>query len=134
MALRVFLVEDSQVMREHLTEVLLNEADVDMVGMAETEHDAKVWLESHPDQWDVALVDLYLKEGTGAGVVTHCKRRRPNQTLLVMTGQDQKPLLHQCKLMGADAVYSKATELDDMLAYCIGLSHSHQVAWERVTY
>ncbi len=123
MVLRVFLVEDSAAMRAHLIEILVTEARVDIVGIAETENQAIDWLDRNADRWDIALVDLFLREGTGAGVIEHCRERRPDQSVHVMTNHARDDaLLHDCKLLGADAVYHKATGLDDLVAYCIGLA------------
>ena len=130
MALKVFLVEDSAALRAHLTDILITEAKVIIVGLAETEAQAKDWLERNPDNWDIALVDLFLHEGTGAGVVQQVRNRRPNQTVFVMTNHiSDDALLHSCKLMGADAVYHKGTELDDMVANCIGLATRKSVPY-----
>ncbi len=122
MGLRVFLVEDNPVMREYLAQVLWIEAEVETVGTAETETQARQWLALNPTAWDIAVVDLCLKEGSGAGVVDFCRNRQADQALVVMTNQDVLPLLQRCKLLGADAVYDKTTELDDMVAYCIGMA------------
>jgi len=119
MTLRVFMVEDSEAMRAHLTDRLSTKAGVAVVGVASTEAQAKHWLQSNPGQWDVAVVDLFLREGTGAGVVEHCRDRHPGQVVVVMTNhaKDER-LLQDCKRLGADAVYHKATELDSLVAYC----------------
>jgi two-component system OmpR family response regulator len=122
MGLRVFLVEDNPAMREHLAQVLWTEAEVELVGTAETETQAKLWLGLNPTGWDIAVIDLCLKEGSGAGVVEFCRNRQSDQALLVMTNQNVRPLLQRCKLLGADAVYDKTKELDDMVAYCIGMA------------
>lgn len=122
MGLRVFLVEDNPAMREYLAQVLWTEAEVELVGTAETETQAKLWLALNPAGWDIAVVDLCLKEGSGAGVVDFCRGRQSDQALVVMTNQNVLPLLQRCKLLGADAVYDKTTELDDMVAYCIGMA------------
>lgn len=123
MVSRVFLVEDSPALCAHLTEILVNEAGVEIVGIAETEDQAIDWLDHNADRWDVALVDLFLREGTGVGVVQHCRDRRSDQSIFVMTNHVlNDALLHHCKLLGANAVYHKANELDDLVANCIGLA------------
>ena len=130
MPLKVFLVEDSAALRAHLSDILITEAKVIIVGMAETEAQAKDWLERNPDNWDIALIDLFLREGTGAGVVQQIRNRRSNQTVFVMTNHiSDDALLHSCKLMGANAVYHKGTELDDMVANCIGLAARQSVPY-----
>lgn len=123
MVLRVFLVEDSAAMRAHLIETLVDRARVDVVGIAETEKEANDWLDRNRDRWDIALIDLFLREGTGAGVIEHCRERHPGQSVLVMTNHARDAaLLHECKLLGADAVYHKALELDGLVAHCIALA------------
>lgn len=123
MTLKVFLVEDSAAQCAHLAHILVTEARVEIVGISETESQAIDWLDRNPDRWDIALIDLFLGEGTGAGVIQHCQDRRPDQSVLVMTNHAQNDgLLQHCKLLGADAVYHKATELDELVAYCNGLA------------
>jgi len=123
MALKVYLVEDSAATRAHLSSILVTEASVDIVGVAETENQAIEWLDRNPDLWDIVLVDLFLEEGTGVVVLEHCHDRRPDQSVLVMTNHSRDDaLLEHCRLLGADAVYHKATELDQLVAYCTGLS------------
>jgi two-component system OmpR family response regulator len=121
MALRVFLVEDSAAQCAYLAQILVAKARVTIAGMAETEGQAIDWLNRNAGQWDVALVDLFLGEGSGAGVIQHCQNRRPDQSILVMTNHTQdSDLMHRCKLLGADAVYHKATALDSLVAYFTG--------------
>jgi len=121
MALKLFLVEDSPAQREYLTHILQTKAGVEIVGIAETEKQAIDWLDRHDGRWDIALVDLFLGEGTGAGVIQHCQNRRPDQSVLVMTNHTRDDaLMRRCKLMGADAVYQKSTDLDSLVAYFTG--------------
>ena len=123
MTLKVFLVEDSAAQRTYLTHILVTEAEVAIVGMAETEHQAIDWLERNTGQWDVALIDLFLGEGTGVGVIQNCRSRHPGQRVLVMTNHVQNDaLLARCKMLGADAVFHKATELDSLVVYCSELA------------
>lgn len=122
MTLRVFLLEDSTAQCAHLIEALVSRAKVEIVGVAQTECQAIRWLDRNADRWDILLVDLFLDEGTGVGVVEHCQDRQPGQKVLVVTNHARNDgLLHHCKQLGVDAVYHKSTELDEMVAYCKGL-------------
>lgn len=124
MALKVYLVEDNEVMREHLVSSLSDEVSIEWVGAAETEAEAKDWMERNPQGWDVAILDLFLREGTGAGVLRHCRTRGEHQDVLVMTNYPISSLLTHCRLLGANAIYDKSTELGDLIAYCIGRASS----------
>ena len=59
--LRTYIVEDNATIRENLIGTLEELAFVEAVGMAETEDDGKRWLSAHSDQWDLAIVDLFLR-------------------------------------------------------------------------
>ena len=124
MALNVFMVEDSAAQCAYLTQILRSEANVIVVGIAETEQQAISWLDDNADRWDIALVDLFLGDGTGMGVLEHCRNRRPEQSVLVMTNHvKDDQLLHHCQRLGADAVYHKATQLDCLVAHCKTMSN-----------
>ena len=119
MVLNVFLVEDSAAQCAYLTQILTAEANVAVVGNAETEQQAVSWLEHNPSSWDIALVDLFLGDGSGVGVLEHCRNRCSGQRVLVMTNHARDDqLLRHCQRLGADAVYHKATQLDSLVAYC----------------
>jgi len=41
----------------------------------ETEHEARAWLSHNNGDWKLAIVDLFLKEGSGLGVLKGCQHR-----------------------------------------------------------
>ncbi|NEI45939.1 hypothetical protein GR199_35610, partial [Rhizobium leguminosarum] len=79
MKLRTYIVEDNATIRENLIGTLEELAEVEAVGVAETEDEGKEWLASHPEQWDLAIVDLFLRQGSGLGVLAACRTRGPRQ-------------------------------------------------------
>ena len=109
MALRAYIVEDSPTIRENLIETLHELAEVDAVGLADTEREGKAWLAQHPDDWDVAVVDLFLREGSGLGVVESCRGRRRGQKVIVLSNHATSDMRRRCAQLGADAVFDKST-------------------------
>ena len=69
MKFRAYIVEDSPTIRENLIETLHELALVDAVGTAETENEGKKWLAQNDEYWDLAIVDLFLKEGSGLNIL-----------------------------------------------------------------
>jgi DNA-binding NarL/FixJ family response regulator len=108
--LRVFLVEDSQSVRERLTDFLAEAGKVEMTGFAETEADAVRELLAHPV--DVALVDLNLKEGSGIGVIESVRARhtKPPPTIIVLTNYAFPEFESACLKRGADYFFDKSTQ------------------------
>lgn len=118
MALITFLVEDSETIRENLIPALEEITGARIVGVAETEEGALHWLRTH-DGWDLAVVDLFLKEGSGLGVLQGCKARAPHQRVVILTNYATPAIRAKAAELGADAVFDKSTELDGLLAFCL---------------
>jgi ActR/RegA family two-component response regulator len=78
MPLVAILVEGSQTIRENLIPALVELADVRVQAVAETEDQAKQCLADMGDAWQLMVVDLFLKEGSGLGVVRACRMRAPH--------------------------------------------------------
>ena len=112
---RVFLVEDNAAISETLLGAVEEVAGVEVIGMADCEADATSWLVEHPDDWDIALVDLFLRDGSGLGVVRDCQGRRTDQKIVVLTNYAEQ-IRQQCALLGADRVFEKS-DIDLVIEY-----------------
>ena len=119
LALRIYLVEDNAIIRENLAAALAELADATLCGSAEGEKAATSWLKTHPDEWDLAIVDIFLKEGNGIGVVAANKARRDNQRLVVLTNYASTGVREQCLKLGADAVFDKSHDIDNLVDFCL---------------
>ena len=69
MTFKTYLVEDNPVIRENLVGFLEDVADATVVAHAAGEKEAVAWLDGHRDDWDMAIVDLFLEQGNGLGVL-----------------------------------------------------------------
>ena len=119
MALITYLVEDSETIRDNLISTLEEIAPVKVVGFAETENEASAWLSSNNGDWQLAIVDLFLKEGSGLGVLKGCQKRNVNQKVIVLTNYATNDIRQRCADLGSDAVFDKSNELDEFLDYCM---------------
>lgn len=117
MTFRAYIVEDSPTIRDNLIDTLQELTEVRPVGTAETEHEGKRWLAQNDDRWDVAIVDLFLREGSGLNVVEAAQRRRPDQKVVVLSNHATQDVRWRCRQLGADAVFDKSTEIDDLVDY-----------------
>ncbi|MGZ5194853.1 MAG: response regulator [Ramlibacter sp.] len=119
MTFRAYIVEDSATIRENLIETLRELALVDPVGTAETEHEGKEWLAQNDAYWDLAIVDLFLKEGSGLNILKACRARRPRQKMIVLSNHATNDVRWRCAQLGADAVFDKSTEIEALVDYCV---------------
>lgn len=83
---------------------------VEIVGFAEGECEAIVAMQ--PLDWDLALVDLFLKQGSGLGVARAFKSREPPRRLFVVTNYATADMRTRCAEVGVDALFDKSVELD----------------------
>jgi DNA-binding NarL/FixJ family response regulator len=119
MKFRAFIVEDSAMIRENLIETLQELALVEPVGEAATENEGKKWLAQNDAYWDLAIIDLFLKEGSGLNILKACRCRRPSQKMVVLSNHATNDVRWRCAQLGADAVFDKSTEIDDLVDYCV---------------
>jgi two-component system OmpR family response regulator len=119
MKFRAFIVEDSPTIRENLFATLIELALVEPVGAAETESEGKAWLASNSDFWDLAIVDLFLKEGSGLNILEACRFRQPQQKMVVLSNHATQDIRWRCAQLGADAVFDKSMEIDALVDYCV---------------
>jgi two-component system, OmpR family, response regulator len=120
MAVRAYIVEDSPTIRENLIETLQELAMVESVGSAATESEGKRWLAQNDEYWDLAIIDLVLKEGNGLNILQACRARRPTQRMVVLSNHATNDVRWHCSQLGADAVFDKSTEIEALVDYCIG--------------
>jgi DNA-binding NarL/FixJ family response regulator len=117
MPVTAFLVEDNHVIRDNLIPTIESLSAARVEGHAETEDEAMAWLEAHDGRWDVAVVDLFLREGSGLNVVDRCRARQPHQRVVIFSNYATEEVRRRALLLGADAVFDKSTEIDGLLDF-----------------
>jgi DNA-binding NarL/FixJ family response regulator len=121
--LRTYIVEDNATIRENLIGTLEELASVASLGWAESESDARHWLENNRACWDLAIVDLFLKQGSGLGVLEACQERGRGQRVVVLSNYATDDMRQRCAQLGADAVFDKSNEIDALVDYCLSLGN-----------
>lgn len=127
MRLKTYLVEDNPTIRENLIATLEELVDINAVGISDSENDAKVWLQENPDDWDLAILDLFLKQGSGLGVLSACRDRKPSQKVVVLSNYATADIRQRCAQLGVDAVFDKSNEIDALVEFCLQQSGTSTV-------
>ena len=116
---RTYFVEDNPTIRENLIAALQELVGVAPIGYAETERQGSDWLVQHTAQWDLAIVDLFLKQGSGLGVLQACRERNPGQKVVVLTNYATPDIRVRCQQLGVDAVFDKSNDIDALIEFCL---------------
>ena len=124
--LRIYIVEDNAVIRDNLSATLIELADVEICGGADGETSANKWLSEHPDKWDLLIVDIFLKQGNGLGVITANRTRANTQKLVVLTNYASPEIRARCMNLGADAVFDKSQDIENLVTFCLAQNDSRQ--------
>ena len=85
MSLISYLAEDNETIAKNLIETLREICEVKVVAVGATQNEASHWLADHDTEWDLAIVDLFLREGSGLGVLAGCRNRALRQKVVVLT-------------------------------------------------
>ena len=120
MPLTIYLVEDSTVIRDNLIPALEDLAGATVVGFSATEDAALHWLRANATGWQVLVLELFLREGSGLGLLRNCPQRNPGQRVAVLSNYATPEMRKRSLALGADAVFDKSNELDDFFAWCRG--------------
>ena len=88
------------------------------VGWAEGEREAIDWLCNDSNDWDLVIVDLFLKQGNGLGVVAACRSRASGKRLVVLTNYATPAVRERCMALGADAVFDKSNDIEKLVEFC----------------
>lgn len=115
---RTFIVEDSSMVRENLIAALHENAPIEVIGVAEDESSAIAWLMGADHACDLVIIDIFLRSGTGLGVLKAIRAFPQSTKRVVLSNHATPDVRIKCRELGADEVFDKSNELDQMLHYC----------------
>lgn len=116
--LKTFLVEDSAVIRANLIKTLEELAPVKVIGWAADEAGALGWLGEPGNRADLVIVDLFLAGGSGLGVLLAASNLPRRNVFVVLSNYTTVDVRRRCLALGAERVFDKSGEIDDLLSYC----------------
>ena len=119
-SLTAFIVEDRPVILENLVAALEEMAPIQVVGTADDEASALRWLGENV--CDLAIVDIFLKSGSGLGVLKTASLSDRPIKLVVLSNYATPDMRRKCLELGADRVFDKSNEIDALILYCCRLA------------
>jgi DNA-binding NarL/FixJ family response regulator len=121
----IFLVEDSAVIRTSLSAALEDLAPVKVIGFAESADQACRCLSdfSVAGCCDLAIVDVFLKGGSGLDVLRCISVNAFAFNTVVLTNYATPAIRSKCLSLGATRVFDKSCEVDELISYCQTLAN-----------
>ncbi|MEU6378756.1 response regulator transcription factor [Streptomyces sp. NPDC046909] len=112
--IRVFLLDDHEVVRRGLTDLLDSEADISVVGDAGNAEHALV--RAPTVRPDVAVLDVRLPDGDGITVCRELRSRMPDLAVLILTSFDDEDALLDAIMAGASGYVLKQINGSDLVS------------------
>ncbi len=113
MTVRVFLVDDHEVVRVGVSALIDAEDDMEVVGEAGTVSDAISRISiAKPD---VALLDVRLPDGTGVELCRDIRSNHPEVACVMLTSHSDDEALFSSILAGASGYLLKGVKVDDLI-------------------
>jgi DNA-binding NarL/FixJ family response regulator len=113
--MRVFLVEDSPLIRKRIADSLGSLGGFEVIGYSESESEAIQAIAAAAP--DIVITDIRLKEGNGIEVVRRAhqmpKGQRPR--IFVLSNYAYPEYKRECELAGAENFFDKSSEYDMLL-------------------
>lgn len=122
--MKVLLVEDSKEIETQLRNILDAIPGTEVIDVFTTERQASDWLALHPQDWDLVVIDLFLREGHGFNVLRQCRRHKPHQKAVVLSNYSRDPAADYALQAGADAFFDKSLELEQFVQFCVSQSRA----------
>ncbi|WP_328835130.1 response regulator transcription factor [Streptomyces europaeiscabiei] len=112
--IRVFLLDDHEVVRRGVRDLLNDEPDITVVGEADTVEQALVRVPALRPQ--VAVLDVRLPDGDGVTVCRELRSRMPELTCLMLTSFDDEEALLDSIMAGASGYVLKQIRGSDLVS------------------
>lgn len=119
---KAVIVEDSPIILDNLVATLEELAQVQVVGAAAEECEALHWIRSPSERFDLMIIDIFLKTGSGLGVLRAAQDARLDVRRVVLTNFANADIRRRCAELGADRVFDKSSELEELIQYCSNLA------------
>ncbi len=107
---KVFIVEDSALVRERLLSMVSEIDGVELIGQTGDAQHARIAIRSfHPD---VVILDIRLAGGSGIDVLKEIKQEKEAPVVIVLTSYPYPQYRKECINAGAEFFFNKSTEFD----------------------
>lgn len=111
--MRIFLVDDSVLIRERMRQMLQDVEGIEIAGETGDAHEAIGLIPR--ERPDVILLDIHLLGGSGIDVLNAVKKDGKGPVVIVLTNYAYPQYRDKCLQAGADYFFVKSTEFDRVI-------------------
>lgn len=111
--MKIFIADDSEILRKHLTTLLMEIPGVQVVGDAEDTDAAISGIETHKP--DVAILDIRMPGAGGIHVLKTVRQSNPDLRIIIFTDYPYPQYRKKCLEEGTDYFFDKSEESEKLV-------------------
>ena len=134
--MKIFIADDSAVVRERLIEMLSELPEIEIIGQAQDGLEATNLIKKlNPD---VVILDIRMPRENGIDVLQNIKRDKQAPIVIMPTNYSYPQYRKKCMEAGADFFFEKSTEFEKVMEVVKKVKQRifqwrRNVSWNRVT-
>lgn len=111
--MRLFIVDDSKILRSHLVDMLSEFKEINVVGQTQYACEAVRYIENlNPD---VVILDIRMPDGNGIDILEEIRKINNFTKIIIFTNYPYVQYKKRCMELGADFFFHKATEFEELI-------------------
>jgi len=111
--MKVFIADDSEILRKHLTNLLTEIPGVEIVGYGEDTESAISGIDSQKP--DVVILDIRMPGAGGIYVLKTVRQNRPDLPIIIFTDYPYPQYRKKCLEEGTDYFFDKSSESEKLI-------------------
>lgn len=123
-AMKIFLVEDSAVIRERLRGMIAAIPDIELAGEADNEADAVRGICALCP--NIVILDLVLASSSGIEVLRQIRKQSLSGLVIMLTNNGYPQYRKKCMELGADYFMDKSQEIETLSGLLVKLANGGQ--------
>ena len=128
--MKVYIVDDSPLLRDRLKTMLLTSAEVEIAGEADNPHDGIKDIQRLDP--DVVILDIRMPDGNGIDIIEEIKRINSPPTVIMFTNYPYRQYREKCMDLGADFFFEKSRDFEKIPEVLEQMNHfSYEKVSER---
>ena len=114
--MKVFIVDDSKIVRDRLVILLSDLKKIEVIGQAKSTRQAIVAIRKLKP--DVVILDIRMRDGNGIEVLANIKKDKSSPVIIMLTNYPYPQYRKKCLDAGADFFFDKSTEFERVIEVC----------------
>lgn len=111
--LKIFICDDSDLIRESLKKLLSSYKSIGIIGEADRVKTATEFLSNNKP--DLSIVDLNLPDGSGYDILDRIKNNPDQHTVIILSNHSSTVYRKKAMEKGADYFFDKSTEFEKII-------------------